>query len=599
MPGLAGRTFAVNKGVNVGRKRAIARAAVEMCRDGESIIINGGTTTFQMVHYLAARRLQILTNSFPIAEHLLYNSKNTVILPGGAVYREQNIILSPFANDGSRHFSAQRMFMGAQGVGPQGITEADPLVIQAEEKLIGQAEELVVLVDSLEVPAAFEPRALPARPGRDDRHRRRGQRRGAGARRGGGSRARRRSRARRAEGAQGRRRRHRQDHGEARARRRRERRDACTRGRGRTGCCPAPPTPTPTSTVSGPSSSRGSAPSPAATTSPGSPSPATAPPARCSPGARWRCRSSTTSTRDRIRSRAAYDAARPPFAETLSPRLPAGLNLGAQIFWQARAFPEAFAKVTAIVGYPQYWTWRLSGVAASELTSLGCHTDLWAPRAGRFVEPRRRRGLDRALPAGGRRPRRCSGRCAPASRRRRGSTRRRRWSAASTTPTPRCCRGCRRAEPPFTVVSSGTWTIVMTVGGSLEGLDPKRELARQRRRARPSGADGALHGRARVCGPRRRGAGGGDAGRPRGRGGEGRRAAADLRARVSAPTRPARGGWLGDPGGAGARPSGRRPPTSISRSSPAPASTSPGAARGSSSRDRWRGTGSIAARWRR
>ena len=35
MPGLAGRTFAYNKGINVGRKRAIARAAVEMCREGE------------------------------------------------------------------------------------------------------------------------------------------------------------------------------------------------------------------------------------------------------------------------------------------------------------------------------------------------------------------------------------------------------------------------------------------------------------------------------------------------------------------------------------------------------------------------------------
>jgi len=147
-PGLAGRSFAVNKGVNVGRKRAIARRAVEMCADGDSIIINGGTTTFQMVHYLASRSLQILTNSFPIAAHLLYHSRNTVILPGGTVYREQNIILSPFANDGSRHFSARRMFMGAQGIGPQGVTEADPLVIQAEEKLLGQAEDLVVLVDS-------------------------------------------------------------------------------------------------------------------------------------------------------------------------------------------------------------------------------------------------------------------------------------------------------------------------------------------------------------------------------------------------------------------------------------------------------------------
>ena len=41
---------------------------------------------------------------------------------------------------------------------------------------------------------------------------------------------------------------------------------------------------------------------------------------------------------------AEYDAVRPPFAETGSPRLPAGLNLGAQIFWQQRRFPDAFAR---------------------------------------------------------------------------------------------------------------------------------------------------------------------------------------------------------------------------------------------------------------
>jgi len=38
--------------------------------------------------------------------------------------------------------------MGAQGPGPLGLMEADPLLIQAEQKLIGQADELVVLVDS-------------------------------------------------------------------------------------------------------------------------------------------------------------------------------------------------------------------------------------------------------------------------------------------------------------------------------------------------------------------------------------------------------------------------------------------------------------------
>ena len=146
--GLAGRPFAVNEAFNISEKHAIARAAVELCDDGDSIIINGGTTTFQMVHPLVNRRMQIFTNSFPIAEHLLKHSKNTIMLSGGAIYREQNIILSPFDNDVTRNFYAKRMFMGAQGLGPIGLMEADPLLIQAEQKLIGQADELVVLVDS-------------------------------------------------------------------------------------------------------------------------------------------------------------------------------------------------------------------------------------------------------------------------------------------------------------------------------------------------------------------------------------------------------------------------------------------------------------------
>ena len=146
--GLVGRPFSVNETINVAAKRAIAKAAADLCADGDPIIINGGTTTYQMVFPLAHRRMQVFTNSFVIAEHLLHHSKNAVMLPGGTIYREQNIILSPFDNDVSRNFYARKMFMGAQGIGPHGIMESDPLLIQAEQKLISQADELILLVDS-------------------------------------------------------------------------------------------------------------------------------------------------------------------------------------------------------------------------------------------------------------------------------------------------------------------------------------------------------------------------------------------------------------------------------------------------------------------
>ncbi|WP_116083374.1 DeoR/GlpR family DNA-binding transcription regulator [Tropicimonas sp. IMCC34011] len=146
--GLSGRPFEMNATRRVAEKRAIAQAAVEMCDDGDAIIINGGTTTFQMVHPLANRRCLVFTNSFPIAEHLLKQSKNTVMLAGGTIYREQNIVLSPFENDVTRNFAAKRMFLGAQGLSKLGVMEQDPLIIQAETKLIGQADEVVLMVDS-------------------------------------------------------------------------------------------------------------------------------------------------------------------------------------------------------------------------------------------------------------------------------------------------------------------------------------------------------------------------------------------------------------------------------------------------------------------
>jgi DeoR family ulaG and ulaABCDEF operon transcriptional repressor len=146
--GLAGRPFKVSETVHIEQKRAIARKAASLCADGDSIILNAGTTTFQMVHYLGQSRLQVMTNSFAIAEHLVKHSRNTVMVPGGVIYREQSAILSPFDNDVTKNFFAHRMFMGAQGIGRLGIMERDPLLIQGETKLIHQAEELVILADS-------------------------------------------------------------------------------------------------------------------------------------------------------------------------------------------------------------------------------------------------------------------------------------------------------------------------------------------------------------------------------------------------------------------------------------------------------------------
>ena len=80
---------------------------------------------------------------------------------------------------------------------------------------------------------------------------------------------------------------------------------------------------------------------------------------------------------------AAYIKRRSPFAETGSPSLPAGLNFGAQLHWLEQLHTDEMANA-ALLPWAQYWAWFLSGSARTEVTSLGCHSDLWAPAKGTY-----------------------------------------------------------------------------------------------------------------------------------------------------------------------------------------------------------------------
>ena len=135
-----------------------------------------------------------------------------------------------------------------------------------------------------------------------------------------------------------------------------------------------------------------------------------------------------------------YEAARPPFEETLSPSVPRGLNLGRQVFYLERQFPVEFAGARAFLAYPQYFAWRLSGFMASEVTSLGAHTDLWRPSEGALSSMVDRRGWRRLFP-----PMRNAWDTLGTrqARSRRGYRVSRRRSASSAAPTIRTPRSCR------------------------------------------------------------------------------------------------------------------------------------------------------------
>lgn len=145
---LAGRPLAISQTIHSKEKRLVARAAAKMCQDGDSVILGGGSTVFMMAEHLKTNQMHVLTNSFLVADYLLKHSKNVVNVPAGKIYREQNLILSPFNEDGSGNFYAKMLFIGAQGIGPLGVMEADPQIVQASSRLLKQAEQRVLVIDS-------------------------------------------------------------------------------------------------------------------------------------------------------------------------------------------------------------------------------------------------------------------------------------------------------------------------------------------------------------------------------------------------------------------------------------------------------------------
>lgn len=173
---------------------------------------------------------------------------------------------------------------------------------------------------------------------------------------------------------------------------------------------------------------------------------------------------------------AAYRGSRDAFQSTYSPDLPLGLNLGRQLFFLKHRHPDVFARAQHVLLYPQYWAWRMSGVMASEVSSLGCHSDLWLPADCAFSALAHEQGWVELFPAirfaGD-----TLGTIMP--------------SFAAATGLPLSCRTVcgvhdsnasylkfllGREDHRFTVVSSGTWTIVMSNGGDLARLHEERDM---------------------------------------------------------------------------------------------------------------------------
>lgn len=153
-PSLAGTPFEKSLSENMEAKKAIGKAAAALCHQGEGIIIDGGTTTYQMCEHLSGIELQVLTNSLHIVNALLGQTTTQLIVPSGPIFREQNIILAPAGEPSMPNFHASKLFLGAAAVSARGIFQADALLVASQRRFLDRADEVILVVDSSKLQAS-------------------------------------------------------------------------------------------------------------------------------------------------------------------------------------------------------------------------------------------------------------------------------------------------------------------------------------------------------------------------------------------------------------------------------------------------------------
>jgi DeoR/GlpR family transcriptional regulator of sugar metabolism len=128
-------------------KARIGKAAAALVEDGQTVILDGGSTVAEVARHLASRRLQIITNSLPIA-HVLSESRTCdLTLTGGHLYPRLGVMLGPLCEQMLRSVGADLLIMGTGGITETGLSNSNPLVVGSERAMIDVARRVVVVTD--------------------------------------------------------------------------------------------------------------------------------------------------------------------------------------------------------------------------------------------------------------------------------------------------------------------------------------------------------------------------------------------------------------------------------------------------------------------
>ena len=130
------------------KKRQIAEVAAGLVEEGDTVLLDGGSTTYEVARLLVGRLLQIVTNSLPVANLFASHANHDLVLLGGYVYPRTGVALGPYTNDMLARLNVRRTILSVAGASERGFFNSNLLLVETERAMMEAADEVIVVADS-------------------------------------------------------------------------------------------------------------------------------------------------------------------------------------------------------------------------------------------------------------------------------------------------------------------------------------------------------------------------------------------------------------------------------------------------------------------
>ena len=128
-------------------KVSIGRVAASLVRDGQAVILGGGSTVVEVARCLSQRSIHVVTNSIPVAQAFWDSKQAEVILTGGYLYPRLGVQLGPICERMLHGVSADVLIMGIRGITEAGISDSNSLIVESLRAMIRAAKQVVIVAD--------------------------------------------------------------------------------------------------------------------------------------------------------------------------------------------------------------------------------------------------------------------------------------------------------------------------------------------------------------------------------------------------------------------------------------------------------------------